>query len=74
MPLPHDITQMTAALSHLLPEIPDNERKEYLLGTMNLIYETGVVEGKLQMLNKAIEEAKRNAPFREEEKSDPNRA
>lgn len=56
MPLPDDVVQMTTALSHLLPTIPDAERKEYLIGVMNLVYEVGVVDGKMDMLNKSITE------------------
>lgn len=59
MPLPHDVVLMTTAMSHLLPNIPDNERKEYLVGVMNLVYEVGVVNGKVEMLHKAIEEARK---------------
>jgi hypothetical protein len=56
MPFPHNLADLTVALSHALPVLSDEKRKEHLTSVMTLVYESGVVEGRLQILDKMIKE------------------
>lgn len=54
MTLPTDLADMVIALSRLLPALPEDDRKEYLMTIMILLYDMGVVQGKFQILERVM--------------------
>jgi hypothetical protein len=56
MPFPDSLIQLTAALADNLTSLDPEKRREYISRVMTLTYEHGIVDGKLQMLDKMVKD------------------